>query len=220
MIGQPKPFASLSSGLLARKGHAKPAMRPQGFGGFGMMGNVHEDLGWNDMGHDYAPDEEEFAPTPTSLSALSPARADDIAEPELEEDIEPEPETAEELPPVLRQREALREEFAPPAAEADLEVEATPAAALPPKPALSPARVARIGRATVPAGRKAAFTLRLDTDRHLRLRLASAVTGQSSQQLVIAALDAFLETLPEVTELAEQVPATRGKNGWMMGVIR
>ena len=81
-------------------------------------------------------------------------------------------------------------------------------------------RVARIGRATVPAGRKAAFTLRLDTDRHLRLRLASAVTGQSSQQLVIAALDAFLETLPEVTELAEQVPATRGKNGWMMGVIR
>src|SRR3954470_9986527 len=42
-----KPFASLSSGLLARKGAARPAMRPQGFG---QVGNGLEDLGWNDMG--------------------------------------------------------------------------------------------------------------------------------------------------------------------------
>ena len=210
MIGQPKPFASLSSGLLARKGQAKPAMRPQGFGGFGMMGNVHEDLGWNDMGHDYAPDEVEFVPTPTSLSALTPARPDDAAEPEIDEEMEAEA----ELPPVLRQREALREEFTPaPVAEAEAETETweEPEAAPAPRPALSPARVARIGRAAVPVGRKAAFTLRLDADRHLKLRLASAVTGQSSQQLVVAALDAFLETLPEVTELADQVPAQRGR---------
>jgi len=33
MMSEPKPFASLSSGLLARKGHARPAMRPQGFTG-------------------------------------------------------------------------------------------------------------------------------------------------------------------------------------------
>jgi len=44
---EPKPFASLSSGLLARKGAARPAMRPQGFGQ-GAAGL--EDLGWNDMG--------------------------------------------------------------------------------------------------------------------------------------------------------------------------
>ena len=45
-MNEARPFASLSSGLLARKGAAKPAMRPQGFtGGF-------EDLGWNDMGHE------------------------------------------------------------------------------------------------------------------------------------------------------------------------
>ena len=31
-MGEPKAFASLSSGLLARKGAARPAMRPQGFG--------------------------------------------------------------------------------------------------------------------------------------------------------------------------------------------
>src|SRR5947199_2995629 len=42
-----KPFASLSSGLLARKGAARPAMRPQGFG---QVVNGLEDLGWNDMG--------------------------------------------------------------------------------------------------------------------------------------------------------------------------
>src|SRR4029453_7339485 len=42
-----KPFASLSSGLLARKGAARPAMRPQGFGQ-GAAGV--EELGGNDMG--------------------------------------------------------------------------------------------------------------------------------------------------------------------------
>ena len=30
-MGEPEADRSLSSGLLARKGHAKPAMRPQGF---------------------------------------------------------------------------------------------------------------------------------------------------------------------------------------------
>ena len=47
MASEAKPFASLSSGLLARKGAARPAMRPQGFG---QVGNGLEDLGWNDMG--------------------------------------------------------------------------------------------------------------------------------------------------------------------------
>ena len=47
MPTEAKPFASLSSGLLARKGAARPAMRPQGFG---QVGNGLEDLGWNDMG--------------------------------------------------------------------------------------------------------------------------------------------------------------------------
>ena len=42
-----KVFASLSSGLLARKGAARPAMRPQGFG---QGGGALEDLGWDDMG--------------------------------------------------------------------------------------------------------------------------------------------------------------------------
>src|SRR6476661_10411783 len=56
MADNSKPYASLSSGLLARKGGAKPAMRPQGFNNFGNnslgggFGGSLEDLGWNDMG--------------------------------------------------------------------------------------------------------------------------------------------------------------------------
>jgi hypothetical protein len=70
------------------------------------------------------------------------------------------------------------------------------------------------GRGSKPGGggRKAAFTLRLDADRHLRLRLASALTGRSSQQIVSDALDTFIETLPEVGALAKQVPARARAN--------
>src|SRR6185436_14948662 len=66
---QAKPFASLSSGLLARKGTAKPAMRPQGFGSYGAG---LEDLGWNDMGHGaYEPVPGDHVPS--SIAALTPA---------------------------------------------------------------------------------------------------------------------------------------------------
>ena len=57
-MGEPKAFASLSSGLLARKGAARPAMRPQGFGG--RVGAGLEDLGWNDMG--FEPPKPAIAP--------------------------------------------------------------------------------------------------------------------------------------------------------------
>ena len=54
---------------------------------------------------------------------------------------------------------------------------------------------------------KAAFTLRLDPDRHLKLRLACAVKHRSAQQIVSQALDEFLQSLPELDALAQQVPA-------------
>ena len=133
-----KPLAALTSGLLARKGAAKPAMRPQGFAGFGQR---PEDLGWNDMGFD--------APPP-----------------------------AAEPPPVVRQQE-------------DLAVRLTAPVVMPRAAAGS-------------AKDKAAFTLRLDNDRHLRLRLASAVRHRSSQQLVTEALDTLLASMPELDELVAQ----------------
>lgn len=193
MMSEPKPFASLSSGLLARKGQAKPAMRPQGFtGGYSSLAGPLDDLGWNDMGHAPEPDADVHA---------------------LHEDqgIVPPPEG---VPPVLAQRQQLKQEFEPPvldeevAEEVDIEsTVSTPAPAVAvfePRP-VSVAAASRIARATKHT-HKAAFTLRLDEERHLRLRLASAVTGQSAQNLVTEALDAFLESLPEIDGLARQVP--------------
>ena len=53
--------------------------------------------------------------------------------------------------------------------------------------------------------RRAAFTLRLDAKRHLKLRLASTVKNRSAQQLVTAALDKYLAEIPEIEALAAQV---------------
>src|SRR5256885_12269347 len=69
---EPKPFASLSSGLLARKGAARPAMKPQGFGQMG-GGNL-EDLGWDDMGF------EPPKPTEAPRDATHDAFGDDVVE--------------------------------------------------------------------------------------------------------------------------------------------
>ena len=57
-MNDPKPLASLGPSLLARKGTAKPAMRPQapGFTAATTKAAAQslEDLGWNDMGVDDA----------------------------------------------------------------------------------------------------------------------------------------------------------------------
>jgi hypothetical protein len=201
MMSEPKPFASLSSGLLARKGQARPAMRPQGFtGGYASLAGI-EDLGWNDMGH-----------IPEPMADIHPLHEDD--------QIQPPPEG---VPPVLAQRHALKQEFEPPVLDEAIEDEPeglVEAPAPQPEPEIvaaavtvdtfeprpvSVAAASRIARATQHK-HKAAFTLRLDEERHLRLRLASAVSGRSAQQIVTGALDAFLESLPEVDELARQLP--------------
>ena len=72
MTNEAKPFASLSSGLLARKGAARPAMKPQGFGQMG-GGNL-EDLGWNDMGF------EPPKPTAAPRDATHDAFGDEVVE--------------------------------------------------------------------------------------------------------------------------------------------
>lgn len=63
------------------------------------------------------------------------------------------------------------------------------------------------GKPRVAAQNKAAFTLRLDQDRHLKLRLACAVRNVSAQKLVTAALDEMLAGMPELNELTRHVPA-------------
>lgn len=66
--------------------------------------------------------------------------------------------------------------------------------------------------AAVDQGKRAAFTLRLDPERHLKLRLASTIGGRSAQQIVTDALDAFLSDMPELTALAAQVKRPGNEN--------
>lgn len=182
-----KPFASLSSSLLARKGSAKPAMRPQGFGqGMGL-----EDLGWNDMGqyHPAPPvyDREERQ-GPSSITALTPPPRAAV----------PPVEPAPTPPPVIEQQRAIEATFADPVAE-PAAAPVKPVVSLPPRQRRAPGSKA-----------KAAFTLRLDAERHLKLRLACAIKHRSAQQIVTEALDALLNSLPEIDAMAK-VPGQAGK---------
>ena len=199
-----KSFASLSPTLLARKGAAKPAMKPQ----WGSLptystevplpptGDELEDLGWNDMG-------EDAEVGSTSESTVVPFGAPD-------EQLLSSPLTGG-VPEVVRQQDALSGQVASGHIASEPEREPSP---LIPLAAHRYARgVARNAAAKTPGerqsalsdGRRAAFTLRVDEIRHLKLRLACTMQGRSAQQLVTQALDRLLEELPELDDLAKRV---------------
>jgi hypothetical protein len=115
------------------------------------------------------------------------------------------------LPEPIRYQEAIAEEFA-----------ATPEPVVPVTTSEPVVRIndvvrpiksasPRVTRKPQLAVGKAAFTLRLDAERHLRLRLATAVTNRSAQRIVSDALDAFLDAHPEIAELAGQVPSLKAE---------
>lgn len=123
MMTEPKPLASLTAGLLARKGEARPASRA--YVGF------------------------------SSVASAAAAAEEGIS-------------------PVADQQALLAEAFE--------EVSRTPIAP-------------RAPRAPAGAKGKSAFTLRLDNERHLKLRLVGARTHRSAQALVTEALDRMLEEM-------------------------
>ncbi len=149
-MSEPKPIASLTTALLARKGAAKPAMRSQLTPLESRAHEAQDDLGWNDMGHDV---EDRGA-------AVVPM-----------------------VPEVVRQQNAIAGRIA--------------------------GAAQRPARSALADGRRAAFTLRVDADRHLKLRLACTIANRSAQQLVTDALDRLLDDLPELSSLAAQVAAQR-----------
>lgn len=163
-----KPIASLSPRLLARKGGAKPAMRPQ-YQALGWTDaepvdaalespeQSHDDLGWNDMGDEASP-----GGSKSRVLHLMP-------------------------PMIVRQREGLAAAIAAPATE--------------------PGTVVR--RSALEDGRRAAFTLRVDAERHLRLRMACAVKNRSAQQLVTEALDRVLAEVDGLEDLTLHAQRTR-----------
>ncbi len=216
-----KPFPSLSSGLLSRKGAARAPLAPPGFG---QVGHSLEALGWNDMGFEPPKpaavprdaDHEAFGEGvvehpgahPTGLTPVgSPVHnqqaeiadrlgTDESDEEEFDETAEPYEAEIEEIsaPTPAEPFEAQAEEISVPGPLAPQPILVT-------APAPPPRRAPR-SRAAPGSKGKAAFTLRLDPDRHLKLRLACAVGGRSAQQLVTDALDQLLEHMPELDAMA------------------
>ena len=223
-MSEPKPFASLSSGLLARKGAARPAMRPQGFG---QAGAGLEDLGWNDMGfeapkaasvqrddaHDAFGDDIVEHPRALHSSGLTPVQSpvhdqqasladrlgSDIANEDEEFDETAEPYDADAIEDAGESGD-LNADAAVAELEAPQPAPVPSIAVVPPAPA--PRRRGSRARSATGAKGKAAFTLRLDPERHLKLRLACAVDGRSAQMIVTAALDQLLSAMPELDAMA------------------
>lgn len=159
-----KAFASLSPGLLARKGSAKPAMRPQVAPLVDFPSATpypfDEDLGWNDMGE----------------SADAPIRAVHVLPvPNREAAVQATPE-------VLVRRQMLVRTMA---------------------------RAAKANGPALAKTKRAAFTLRIDPERHLKLRLACSVKQRSAQQLLTEALDTMLTQLPELQSTASKAGKRR-----------
>jgi hypothetical protein len=206
-MNEPKPIASLSGVLLARKGLARPAMRrPSMLGSHGNAALAHDDLGWNDMGYDVDPDPSTPMDYDHNFHGTNPLAA--------------------AVPEVKHQQDRIADEFeAEEEAEVGFDSFASPEpsvsdsltiVSVTPEPVVRPIDRSRTtdaprskARAKPGAKGKAAFTLRLDGERHLKLRLACAVRHQSAQQLVTDALDALLESMPEIAHLAANVPAKK-----------
>lgn len=169
-MDEPSQFASLSPSLLARKGAARPAMRPQiqPLRQFreATARQIDEDLGWNDIDGEDAESAERPA---GEVVAFNPAAMEHTGE----------------VPDVVRQQENL-------------------AARIP-----ETSRPRRPSGTALAMGGRSAFTLRLDLERHLKLRLACTIANRSAQQLVIEALDRLIAELPDVASLAAQLGKRR-----------
>jgi hypothetical protein len=195
-------------------------MKPQGFGQMG-GGNL-EDLGWDDMG--FEPPKPTDAPRdedhdafgedvvehprvhPTGLTPVhSPVHTQQA---EIADRFGESDEGEEELDETVEVHASdAQVEFD---SEADADVEPEPPFVAPVKAAVAavtptpaPRRAPR-ARSVPGAKGKAAFTLRLDPSRHLKLRLACAVNGRSAQQIVTDALDGLLQNMPELDAMAEK----------------
>jgi hypothetical protein len=245
-------FASLGPALLARKGGARPAMRPQlpppesSEQEIAALADEQlEDLGWNDMGEsgegsepraargpgaEVIPITQDFGDRPAAPTSPIVHRQQKSLEQRLladavmtgdEQDDEDEDQALNEAEYDLNEAEydlnEADEDFDEPAnAYASL----TPMAErLPAAPAVSetpslnpPSRTGQPRAAAAPrqpaaasTPRRAAFTLRLDADRHLKLRLAATMQGVSAQALLTEALDAMLAQFDDLEAIAARL---------------
>lgn len=210
-------FASLGPTLLARKGGAKPAMRPQLAPLVRHEDRVDddhlEDLGWNDMGEHEAEGGADIVPINAGIGLGG--GADDFGQGPgpvvrrqqrgLEERVLAEaamtgPDDRE--PEYDAEDEAFYgEDYAEPSyveqgGDVHVFVEAD---------RVAPTAASKQRVPAVQAGRRAAFTLRLDVDRHLKLRLAATMQGVSAQVLVTEALDRLLSEFDDLDMIAKHL---------------
>ncbi len=216
-----KTFASLSSSLLARKGGAKPAMRRPNYGGNHDLSHIDSDLGWNDMGEDHGdshysenPLKNAIPEVPQAVREQQQAIAAKLrATPEEElaaDDIDAAAQNSEQDVSSDLHSDAvpLPEPVAPVEAPTEMKANGTVQSSVVKLPTEKrPAKKPPVNKASsVQSSRKTAFTLRLDAERHLRLRLATTIENVSAQRLVTKALDEYLKTIPDLDELAERLP--------------
>ena len=104
---QEKAFGSLTGSLLARKGGAKPAMRPQAFRfDQGDDSASDDDCGWNDMGTDMLTPEQRTSLLPEGGASISSI----VTAPVREAD---DYDSADGPPAVVTERDALASSFGP-----------------------------------------------------------------------------------------------------------
>src|SRR5687767_10184877 len=191
-------------------------MRPQGFG---QGGGSLEDLGWDDMGfeppkaasaprdetHDAFGEELEQQPLRNPVAALTPVQSPvHSQQAEIADRLDVPEEFTEEGEEVDETAELYEPEAETPEPKIETKTDEPPVV-VELTAARSPvARRASTPRAAPGSKAKAAFTLRLDPDRHLKLRLACAVSGRSAQMLVTDALDALLDSMPELDSMAQK----------------
>lgn len=155
-----------------------------------------DDLGWNDMGAeaDAAVVETPVVETPAPVEEVQTAEIVALT-PEIEIAPVPAPEVVQQLAKIAA-RVTGKSKALKPAKTASAKAESVK---------VDPG--AR--RSALSDGRRAAFTLRLDSERHLKLRLACVTSNRSAQQLVTEALDRLIADLPDVAELAAKVRKSR-----------
>lgn len=197
-----KPFAALSSGLLARKGQAKPAMRRQftPFEDFHHDSVDHDDLGWNDMGDDHDHGGHDHVAhggaDNVSPAAPSPAAPSPVVAPLPVERAERAPAPVSSL---HEQQDRLAASFGK--LEAPQPAKASAAAAERGDDLIAPGAMNGLVRRPVYEAvldrlrgeRRVALTLRIGRDRHALLRELIDRTGTSAQALLARAVDEFID---------------------------
>ena len=212
-------FASLSPALLARKGGAKPAMRRQSpmvtnavTGAHpsqpGMSEAALEDLGWNDLGEPDRSPAKTAQSEPQHAAHAAPAQHANDAGDEADDTC-----AKDDFAPLVShaKRAATKRDEGAEVAENVTPIR-KPAPRLPRSQTASQS-TPKDAPHTDSSGKRTAFTLRLDAERHLKLRLACTLAGRSAQALVTEAVDAMFAATPELDALVARVQSRPQQEG-------